>query len=131
MRRALALAALATSVAACGGDDSAGDGDNLSAQAQRGAELAEDRGCTSCHGAGRIAPAWDGLFGSTVELEDGSTVVADQEYLTRAITDPGSEVVAGFGVEMPENDLSDDEVADLVAYIVELGGPPATSGETG
>ena len=102
--------------------------DGLSAEARRGAEIADDSGCSACHRSEAVAPAFEGLYGSTVELDDGSTVVADEEYLTRAITDPGADIVAGYAAAMPDNDLTDDEVASVVAYLRELGGSPVDDG---
>jgi mono/diheme cytochrome c family protein len=123
---------LATSIAIVGlvGCDDDGDDapDGLSAEARRGAEIAEDSGCSACHRSEAVAPAFERLYGSTVELDDGSTVVADEEYLTRAITDPGADIVAGYAAAMPDNDLTDDEVASVVAYLRELGGSPSTTG---
>ena len=121
------LVVLSWSIVACGdgGSDSL---DGLSAEARRGAELADDNGCSACHGSGAVGPRWEGRYGATIELDDGSTVVVDEAYLTRAITDPGAEVAAGFDVQMPDNDLSDEEVAAIVAYIGELGDGPATTG---
>ena len=84
-------------LAACG-DDGGDRPEGLSAEGQRGAELADDKGCSACHRSGAVGPRWEGLFGSTVELDDGSTVVADEAYLTLAITDPGAQTVAGFDV---------------------------------
>lgn len=115
------------SFAACGDDDS-DSAEGLSAEARQGAELADDNGCSACHRSGAVGPRWDGLYGSTVELDDGSTVVADESYLTRAITDPGAEIVAGYDVQMPDNDLTDEEVAAVVAYLRELGDGPTTTG---
>lgn len=113
---------LGTGAAGCGSDDNAApEGDR--GPVARGRDLAEDRGCMSCHreGGGGIGPDWDGLAGSTVTLEDGSTVVADEAYLTRAITDPDAEIVDGYDIRMPANDLDDDDVAAIVAYIESLG----------
>jgi cytochrome c oxidase subunit II len=118
-------------LAACGDDGSDAGPDGLSAEGRRGAELANDNGCSGCHGSGAVGPRFEGLYGSTVELDDGSTVVADEAYLTRAITDPGAEIVAGFDVRMPENDLGDDDVAALVAYIRELDDGSSTTGGGG
>jgi len=117
----LAVPALALVAGACGQDGGSTKG--LSPAAARGYELARTQGCTSCHGAsggGGIGPAWTGALGSTVTLTDGTQVVVDEAYLTRAIKDPNAEVVDGFSVSMPENHLTDDEIADLVAYIVSL-----------
>lgn len=74
----------------------------------------------SCHGidfTGGVGPGWVGLAGSTVALEDGTSVVADGAFLARAITDPGAQVRAGSKIAMPENQLADAQVADLVAFL--------------
>jgi hypothetical protein len=62
------------------------------------------------------------LFGSTVELQDGRTVVVDREYLVRAITDPAADVPAGNKVPMPVNRVPRADVEQIVDYIIGLGG---------
>jgi cytochrome c oxidase subunit 2 len=125
-RRALRSLAVAMAVgtavvaAACGGGDSA---QVLSGDAGKGQQLARDRGCTSCHRAdgGRSeGPSWKGLAGSTVQLADGTSVVADDAYLARSITDPRSQVVAGYKVPMQPQKLQEGDVPLLVAYIKAL-----------
>ena len=119
--------ALTVALGACGGGDedaTTTTGPQLSAAAQEGERVAEAQGCTSCHrvsGEGGIGPSWQGLAGSEVELADGSTVVADEEYLTTAIQDPNAQIVKGYNGIMPERELDDAEVAALVAYLQELG----------
>lgn len=113
-----AVLALVIGAAACGGGES-----DLSEVAQRGKDTALSNGCASCHGAqgqGGVGPTWIDLAGSDVELEDGSTVVADDAYLVRSIVDPDAEKVAGYTLPMPVNGLSDAQAADIVAYIKEL-----------
>lgn len=107
----------AFALGACGGES------ELSELAQRGRETALSSGCASCHGAkgqGGVGPTWIDLAGSDVELEDGTTVVADDEYLLRSILDPMAEDVAGYTIVMPANGLSEAQAADVVAYIKEL-----------
>ena len=130
VRRSLPFVAIGLLAAvgglACGGDDDdAADG--LTGEAARGRQLVEDVGCQSCHRAGGgVGPSWDGLYGSTVELDDGTTVVADEAYLTRSIVDPGAEKVDGYAVDMPDYpSLDDDDIAAIVAYIRTLGEPGA------
>jgi len=109
--------------AACGGSSRA----ELSVEGESGRRIANTSGCASCHGAdgsGGVGPKFIGLYGSQVTLTDGSTVVADDAYLRRSITDPEAELVAGYALKMPVTDLSDDEIEDLLAYIRELGPPP-------
>jgi mono/diheme cytochrome c family protein len=67
--------------------------------AAHGAELAEENGCTTCHakdGQRLVGPGWGGLYGSTVKLDDGSSVVADDAHLTEKILKPDAKVVAGY-----------------------------------
>ena len=113
--------------AACGGDDQ-GDGSASSevtsgSAAERGEDLARSKGCAGCHGqdfGGGAGPEWVGLAGSEVTLADGSTVVADEAYLVRAIADPGAQLVDGYNLKMPGNNLSDSEIDDIVAFIQSL-----------
>lgn len=93
--------------------------------AGRGATLVQDNGCTSCHsvdGTTLVGPTWQGLYGSERELEDGTTVTADEEYLRNSILDPQSQVVAGFPNVMPAayNFLPDEDITAIVEYIKTL-----------
>ena len=90
---------------------------------RKGLDLSRDKGCASCHGKsgqGGVGPTWVGLSGSEVELDDGTTVTADSEYLKRSIVDPGADRVAGFTVQMPNTSLTPDEVDAIVAFIEAL-----------
>ncbi len=112
--------ALAVLGGACGGAEPILD---LSPVAAEGRDVATSRGCVACHGdsgEGDIGPAWQELFGSTVKLNGGSTVLADADYVRRAIVDPEAEVVAGATISMPVTSLSEAEVDALIAYIKEL-----------
>ena len=94
-----------------------------STQAAQGKAIAIKAGCTTCHGAtadGGLGPSWRGLSGSTVSLEDGSTVIADDAYLADSIRAPSAKKVAGYSLAMPSLQLSDDDVTALVAYINSL-----------
>ena len=48
-----------------------------------------------------MGPTWLGLFGSERRLEDGTTVLADEDYLRESILDPGKQIVAGYPNVMP------------------------------
>lgn len=106
---------------ACGADTAdAPELGPLTPEQQRGRGLALSEGCVSCHGidfSGGVGPGWVGLAGSTVALDDGTSVVADDAFLARAITDPGAQVREGSKIAMPENELTDAQVADLVAFL--------------
>ncbi len=89
-----------------------------------GKALVAQNGCGGCHsidGTKLTGPTWRGLFGSQVKFTDGSTVTADEAYLTRCIVDPGSIHLLGFqpGI-MPKFNLTDAQVKSIVAYIATL-----------
>jgi cytochrome c oxidase subunit 2 len=89
--------------------------------ATSGARLFESLGCAKCHG--QTAPTLAGLYGRRETLEDGSTVVADEDYIRESILNPPAKVVRGFPRWMPSyrGQLSDEQVMDLVAYVKTLG----------
>ncbi len=116
----LITSALAFGAASCGSDES---GIQLSEAGERGKSLSASSGCAGCHGAngqGGVGPTWQGLAGSDVELADGSIIVADEDYLIRAITEPGADLLANYAIQMPRNNLDAAQVADIVAYINDL-----------
>jgi cytochrome c oxidase subunit II len=118
----LVLAGVAALGAGGCADEGASSGTGAAAEGQ---EIARRAGCTACHGAdgeGGLGPAWAGILGTEIELDDGTTVTVDEAYLTRAIADPGAETHAGFSVTMPENRLTDEEIAQVIDYIVSLDG---------
>jgi len=93
--------------------------------AKRGQTLYQESGCKACHsldGAKGVGPTWKGVFGSSVELADGTSVTADEAYLTESIKLPGAKTVNGFSANaMPSFAyLTDGQVADLVEFIKTL-----------
>jgi cytochrome c oxidase subunit 2 len=87
-------------------------------------------GCSACHGTdgqGGVGPALTGLYGSQVTLADGSTAVADEAYLAESIRTPGATKTAGYDIDMPANDLDDDQIAAVIAYIRALAGATGES----
>jgi cytochrome c oxidase subunit 2 len=90
----------------------------------RGKALVDANGCVACHsinGSPGIGPTWFGLFGHEVLLTDGTTVVADEAYITESIKAPQAKIVAGFETQlMPTYGFTDEQIADIVAYIKTL-----------
>jgi cytochrome c oxidase subunit II len=129
---AAATTALVIAAAACSGgsDGTADPAASLSPAAANGLELARSRGCAGCHGQnwqGGAGPGWIDLAGSEVALADGTTTIADEDYLTRAIADPSADRREGYSLRMPANNLSDGEIADIVAFIESLSSGAAGS----
>ena len=93
--------------------------------AERGERIVRAAGCLNCHvleGAETIGPAFKGIFGKKVVLEDGRTVVADEEYLRESIVDPGAKIVKGRPNVMPtfKTTLSAGDVDAVVEYLKTL-----------
>jgi cytochrome c oxidase subunit 2 len=90
----------------------------------RGATLAVQNGCRGCHtvdGGAGTGPTWFHLYGEPVQLADGSTVTADDAYIKESILDPQAKLVAGFeSVVMPTYDFTDEQIADIIAYLKTL-----------
>jgi cytochrome c oxidase subunit 2 len=86
-----------------------------------GEKIFAELGCSTCHhtdAQGR-GPNLQGVFGKPVQLEDGRTVTADENYLRECILDPGAKRVKGFQPIMPtfQGLVSEEQVNALVAYI--------------
>ena len=95
-------------------------GDGLAA---RGRKLAQAQGCLGCHsvdGSRSAGPTWKGLYGKTETLADGSTIVVDDDYLKKSISDPNAMIVKGYSPVMPPFNLSGEELDALIAYARDL-----------
>jgi cytochrome c oxidase subunit 2 len=90
----------------------------------RGLALVTANGCRGCHsidGSAGVGPTWFQLAGSQVPLSGGGTVVADDAYLKESILQPQAKIVAGFeGQQMPVYTFTDEQVADIIAYLKTL-----------
>jgi cytochrome c oxidase subunit 2 len=61
-----------------------------------------------------------GLYASTTKLSDGTTVKADDAYLTQSIKDPNAQIVDGFSPGMPMLPVTDLQIKDLIEFIKTL-----------
>jgi cytochrome c oxidase subunit 2 len=89
--------------------------------AERGAQLFTQLACVTCHladSSGR-GPSLVGVFGSTVTLNDGTKVVADESYLRESILTSQAKTVAGYQQLMPtfQGLVNENDVASLIEYI--------------
>jgi len=92
--------------------------------ASNGQQLFQQLGCATCHRfdtQGR-APNLTGVFGKPVLLEDGRTVIADENYIRESILIPGAKIVSGFKPIMPtfQGQVSEENLMALVAYVKSL-----------
>jgi cytochrome c oxidase subunit 2 len=93
---------------------------NPAAAQYDGAAVYKRYACASCHETGgKIAPALNGLYGSSVPLEGGGYALADENFIRTSLMNPGSDVARGFRPVMPtyRGLLSEGEVAALIGYL--------------
>ncbi|MEX2456464.1 MAG: c-type cytochrome [Balneolaceae bacterium] len=79
--------------------------------------------CNSCHsldGSRILGPSFANLFGSERNFEDGSSQVADEDYLYESIVEPGANIVEDYDNVMQSYDyLSENELQSLIEFIKE------------
>ncbi len=83
-------------------------------QVERGRQIAEQQGCMACHsmdGTELVGPTWQGLWGRSEALTDGTEVIVDEEYLRESIINPNAKMVQGFAPVMLAYDLPEEDLA--------------------
>ncbi|HJR59762.1 MAG TPA: cytochrome c oxidase subunit II [Vicinamibacterales bacterium] len=100
-----------------------------------GEKLFQDLACNTCHMGdtqGR-GPVLTNLFGSSVQLQGGVTVVADEAYIRESIVNPQAKIVAGYQPIMPtfQGLVTEEQLLQLMSYVRSLskqGTAPAPAG---
>ena len=96
--------------------------------ASTGEKLFQDLACANCHhltDQGRC-PNLRNVFGSQVQLSDGTMVKADEAYVRESILNPSAKIVAGYQNIMPtfQGLVTEEGVLQLVEYIKSLSPKP-------
>ena len=95
--------------------------------AELGESLFQRFGCAACHRATGTSqgPSLAGLFGKSVQLQQGITVTADENYIRESIVDPRAKIVAGYQPIMPtfKGLVSEEAILQIIAYIKSLSAP--------
>ncbi len=106
---------------------------------ERGEQIYTEFGCSGCHslnGNPGAGPTWQGIYQREELLDDGTTIIVDDEYIRNSILDPNSQIVESFTPSMPQtfakqiDDLQAqiladegvdlDVIADLIAFMQTL-----------
>jgi cytochrome c oxidase subunit 2 len=105
--------------------------------AASGEKLFQQLACNTCHksdGSGR-GPRLEGVFSSTVRLDNGQTVKADESYIRESILDSQAKIVAGYARPslMPtfQSVVNEEQLSELLAYIKSLGPQEGATGTAG
>jgi cytochrome c oxidase subunit 2 len=92
--------------------------------AQNGERLFASMGCNACHSGTAAArgPSLASVYGSKLQLANGSQVLVNDAYLRDAILNPSQHVTAGYAPIMPtyQGQISEDGLIDLVEYLKTL-----------
>ncbi len=92
--------------------------------AQNGERLFASMGCNSCHSGNAAArgPNLAGVYGSRLQLTNGSQVLVNEAYLRDSILNPSQHVTAGYAPIMPtyQGQISEDGLIDLIEYLKTL-----------
>jgi cytochrome c oxidase subunit 2 len=100
--------------------------------ASAGAKRFVEQACNTCHGEqkGARGPSLSGLFGKTVRMQSGQTLVADETYIRESIVNPQAKLLEGYPPIMPtyQGLISEEALLQLTAYIKSLSPAPAASG---
>ncbi len=93
---------------------------------KRGEKIFAVKACASCHSVAdatlKVGPTLWKKFGSEENLEDGSKLIVDENYLRESILNPKAKIVAGYPPVMPsfQGQLSEVELTALIEYIKSL-----------
>lgn len=85
-----------------------------------GEKLYQTQGCASCHstsGAPLIGPSFRDLWGRQENIEGGSPVLVDEQYVRDSILNPGKQIVAGYPPQMPAYPFNDAQLNAIFAYL--------------
>lgn len=100
----------------------AGASDEVSVE--RGERLYVQNACNACHstdGSRLVGPSFQNLYGSERNFTDGTSQIADEEYIIESIVEPGVLIVEGYdNVMVPYDYFSESELQSLVEYIRSL-----------
>lgn len=94
--------------------------------AQRGAKIFQIKACASCHNVdnpvAKVGPSLYKILGADRSFEDGSNLVADENYVRESILNSKAKIVKGYQPVMPafQGQLSETELSALIEYIKEL-----------
>jgi len=101
-------------------------GQPVATLAKTGEQVFAEKTCNTCHKstAGALGPSLDGVFGTVREFDDGTTTIADENYLRESILEPRAHLVKGFQALMPtfQGQVDEEELVLLIGYIKSLSG---------
>ena len=92
---------------------------------KKGEELYKSLGCVGCHstnGTKIVGPSFKGIWMAQRPLADGTTVLANEDYIHDSIINPLSHIAAGCDPVMPtyKGRIKEREIAAIIEYFKTL-----------
>ena len=93
---------------------------------EEGKKLYMETGCGNCHTGvdNPRGPTLAGLTGKTRKFLDGSSAIADRDYIRESILNPHRRITSGYENTMPiyQGQISEMQAAALLEYLATMGG---------
>ncbi len=100
--------------------------------AEAGKQVWDEKGCGNCHtGVDNLrAPTLVGVMGNSRKFTDGTTAVADRDYIRESILHPWQRLTEGWENTMQAYDgqLTEEDVLNLIEYVSTQSGATGGSG---
>ena len=110
-----------------GDADAGGGGAATVSLPAKGKQLYASRACIGCHsldGSKMTGPTWKGIYGQPVELDNGTSVKVDDDYIRESILQPNAKIVKGFPNPSPmptyTGQLTDEDITAIIEFIKTL-----------
>ncbi|QOV88418.1 c-type cytochrome [Humisphaera borealis] len=106
------------------------------ARVKTGMAVFQRFGCAACHttdGRAGVGPSLLDVFGSTVDLSTGASVVADADFIRESIRQPAAKIHRGYTPVMPDfgPQIKDREIEGLIEFLKSISPSPQSRKETG
>lgn len=89
-----------------------------------GAKKFQQLACHTCHvdKPNARGPSLVGIFGKPVQLQNGQTVIADEDYIRESILNPNAKIASGYKPVMPtfKGQINEVGLLQITAYIKSL-----------
>ena len=87
-----------------------------------GLKVYNEKGCSTCHsldGSKGNCPSWKGVWGGTNKMQDGRSLVVDENYVRKTMMEPGNMTLPGFDNIMPsfQGLLREREIKGVIEFI--------------
>jgi cytochrome c oxidase subunit 2 len=89
--------------------------------AQMGEKVMNVKACIACHNLNteerKIGPGFKNLYGAKRAFTDGSTAIANDDYIRQSIKEPAAKIVSGYQNQMNMIPVNEEELTAIIEYM--------------